>query len=47
MDEKILEEIMKECKNWRERVLIRLFPKMFVKVYHIGRRNGINYIIKK
>ncbi|MCI9000120.1 MAG: hypothetical protein HFJ26_04160 [Clostridia bacterium] len=46
MEEKILKEIMKECKDWRERVLIRMFPKTFVKVYHVGRIKGFNYIVK-
>ena len=46
MEEKILKEIMKECKDWRERVLIRMFPKTFVKVYHVGRIKVFNYIVK-
>lgn len=46
MEEKILKEIMKNCKDWRERLLLKMFPKTFVKAYHVGRIKGFNYIVK-
>lgn len=46
MEEEIVREIIKECKNWKERLLVKLFAKMFIKVYHISRVNTINNIIK-
>lgn len=45
MEKEILEEIEKECKTWKERVLVSLFPKLFVKTYHIGRINTFNHIV--
>lgn len=47
MKNEIIEEIMRECKNWRERLLVKLFPDTYIKVYHIGRINIFNEIIKK
>ena len=44
VDEKIVEEIVKECKNWRERLLVRLFPETYIKAYHIGRIKGFKTI---
>ena len=46
MEEKILKEIMKNSKDWRERLLLKMFPRTFVKVYHAGRIKGFNYIVK-
>ena len=45
MEKEILKEIKRECKTWKEKVLVRLFPKLFVKVYQIGRINTFNYIV--
>lgn len=45
MEKKILEEIVKECKDWKERLLVRLFPKVFVKAYNIGRINTFNHVV--
>ena len=28
MEEKIIRELMKECENWRERVIVKLFLKL-------------------
>lgn len=33
MEKEIVEEIVKECENWKERLVVRLFPKMFVRIY--------------
>ena len=46
LKEKILKEIMKNSKDWRERLLLKMFPRTFVKVYHAGRIKGFNYIVK-
>lgn len=46
MEQKIFEEILKECKDWRERLLVKIFPKTFVKAYHVGRIKGFNYMAK-
>lgn len=43
MEKEILEEIVKECKDWKEKVLIRLFPKLFVKIYKEGIRQGFKW----
>lgn len=44
MEEKIVEEIMKECASWRERLLVKLFKKEFIKAYAIGNKNCFNNI---
>lgn len=46
MEKEILEEIMREYKNWKERLLVRLFPDMLIKAYHIGRINAFNHIVE-
>ncbi|MCI8485995.1 MAG: hypothetical protein HFJ20_02660 [Clostridia bacterium] len=46
MEENIVEEIKKEC-NLKERILLKVFAKMFVKVYHIGRINCFNSLKNK
>ena len=45
MEKEIEKRIIEQC-NIRQKVLIRLFPKTFVKVYHIGRMDVINCILK-
>lgn len=47
MKDEIIEEIMRECSNWRERLLVRLFHNTYIKAYHVGRINAFNAIIKK
>lgn len=44
MEKEIVEEIKKEC-NFRERILLKMFGKIFVKVYHIGRIKMFNSLI--
>lgn len=46
MEENIVEEIKKEC-NFREKILLKLFWKTFVKVYNIGKINYFNKIVNK
>ena len=41
----ILEEIISEC-NFRERIVIRTFKKVFSKVYHLTRAEIINDLLK-
>ncbi len=43
MEEEIIEEIVKECKNWKERLLVRLFPKVFINTYKRGIKEGFNW----
>jgi len=43
-EDKIMEEIMKYC-NLKERIIIRIFKKVFIKVYNISRINNINRLI--
>lgn len=40
-EERIVEEICSEC-NFVESIIVRLFKKVFVKVYNISRINTIN-----
>lgn len=40
-EERIVEEICRDC-NFAERIVVRLFRKMFIKTYHISRINNIN-----
>lgn len=47
MEDEIIEEIMKECKNWKERLLVRLFSDTYIKVYHIGRIKTVNILLNK
>lgn len=41
MNDIIIEEIMKECK-WYEKIVVRMFAKMFIKVYKEGITYGFN-----
>lgn len=44
MEKEILEEIEKEC-NFKERILLKVFTKTFVKVYNIARLKVINNLL--
>lgn len=44
MEENIVEEIKKEC-NLKERILLKVFARTFVKVYNIARVKAINNIL--
>ncbi len=46
MEEEVLRELMRECENWRERLLIKLFPKTFVNTYKVGIKSGFNWCNK-
>ena len=45
MKDVILEEIKKDL-NWKERIVVRLFPSIFIKVYYHGEQY-VESIIKK
>ena len=42
MEKEILEELLKDCKNWRERIIVRIFTKTFIRIYKIGITFGFN-----
>lgn len=42
MEEEILREIMRECENWKERLVVKMFTRLFVKVYKMGITFGFN-----
>ena len=46
MEKDIIEEIVKECENWKERLLVRLFPNLFIKVYNEVRIEIVNILLK-
>lgn len=45
MEKIIIEEILKECK-WYEKIVVRMFKKTFIKIYHINRIKLVNSMIK-
>ena len=45
MGDMIINEIIKEL-NWKERIGLKLFKGVFIKVYGIATRNAINQILK-
>lgn len=44
MEENVVEEIKKEC-NLKERILLKVFRKTFLKVYNIVRIKIVNSIL--
>jgi len=44
MEENIVKEIEKEC-NFKERILLKVFTKTFMKVYNIARIKMFNSLI--
>lgn len=46
MEKEIVREIMKECRNWKERLLVKLFSRMFINTYKIGIKSGFNWCNK-
>ena len=42
MEEELLKEICKDL-NWKERIIVRLFKKSFIKVYKNGVKTGFNW----
>ena len=41
----VLDEIKKDL-NWKERIILTIFAKTYIKIYHITRINIINNILK-
>lgn len=39
------DEVKKQL-NWKQRIIIRLFPRTFYKVFHISRVVTLNYILE-
>lgn len=46
MEKLIVEEIYKNCCFF-EKIIVKIFAKIFVKVYHIGRLKCLNSRLKK
>ena len=44
MENVLLNEITKEL-NWKEKIIIKIFEKTFIKIYNIVRINIINNFI--
>lgn len=44
MEKEILQKISRKMK-WKGKLIIKLFPKTTLKIYHIGRIDGINYML--
>ena len=44
MKDAVLNEVKKEL-NWKERIVLKLFTKTFVKVYNIARIKIVNKLI--
>ena len=44
MEKMIMKEIMKKRK-WYERVIIKIFKKLFIKIYCVSKVNMVNVII--
>jgi hypothetical protein len=42
MEKETLKEICKDL-NWKERILVRLYKKSFIKIYKKGVRTGFNW----
>ena len=45
MEKLIVEEICSNLK-WYEKIIVKIFAKLFIKIYHIGRLNCLNSKIK-
>ena len=45
MNNIIVEETLKSCK-WYEKIIVRMFKKTFIKVYHINRIKLVNDILR-
>lgn len=44
-NEVIIDEIIKEC-NWKEKIIVNTYKKVFIKVYNISRINTVNQMIR-
>lgn len=41
MEKLIIEEICRKCK-WYEKIIIKIFRKLIIKIYHLGRNKACN-----
>lgn len=46
MEKEIIKELM-EGKKWYQKIVIRMFEKLFIETYHIARNKTINILLKK
>ncbi|MFR0822750.1 MAG: hypothetical protein ACLU84_04860 [Clostridia bacterium] len=44
MEKEILQKIARQL-NWKGKLLIKLFPKTSLKIYHIGRIDAVNALL--
>lgn len=44
MKDVVLDEITKQL-NWKEKIIVKIFTKTFVKVYNVVRINMVNIIL--
>ena len=45
MKDVVLNEVFKKL-NWREKMIVKVFTKLFIKVYNIVRINTINSLMQ-
>jgi len=45
MQDRIVEEVLKNC-NWYEKIIVKIFSKTFIKIYHFNRINIVNSILR-
>lgn len=45
MKDIVLDEVREEL-NWKERVVVKIFEKTFIKVYNISRIRTVNNLVK-
>lgn len=41
----VVYNVLKDELNWKEKIIIKLFNKTFLKIYNISRINSINSIL--
>lgn len=45
MNDVLMNEVKKEL-NWKEKIIIKVFTKTFIKVYNVARINIVNNMLK-
>ena len=46
MEKEIVREILEKC-NWWEKIVVKLFARLFIKVYNIARVKTVNKNLEK
>ena len=41
VENEVINEILEKC-NWRERIIVKIFSNIFIKIYKIGITYGFN-----